>query len=319
MREEVRQRALDALNRMMRDGLGIMEAARVSRSSRRSIRNMMRESGIRAVMRGGRLKVIPSMEQRINAFIMHMNQGYSATASAKAVSTTVRTMRGKTKGGSPIIVKNTSTGKWELNVLPMYHHSIVVYGRITGLGDNVQGSGNLPVERLSGDQQNRQPEEPDDIKSPEADSAIWFQVDFNDFISTLSRGEVGSFYAPKIMEALKEQLETPNIVDVDMVERFLNNDDVRTHSSANGRLGSDEITRLEQIMSRYDVSMKTPANYGVDDNLIAEEVEFVEKSALGPEVSIGDFQIFMLRDDETSTYPSDSPEEIRFDYDLSDE
>ena len=319
MREEVRQRALDAINRMMRDGMGIMDAARASRSSRRSIRNLMRANGIRAVMRNGRLKVIPSMEQRINAFIMHMNQGYSATASAKAVSTTVRTMRRKTKDGMPIIIKNTTTDRWELNVVPLYHHSIVVYGRITGLGDNVQGSGNLPVERLSGDQQNRQPEEPEDIKSPEADSAIWFQVDFNDFISTLARNEVGSFYAPKIMEALKQQLETPNIVDVDLVEKFLNNDDVRNHSSANRRLEDGEITRLEQIMSRYDVSLMTPANYGVDDNLIAEEIEFIDKASLGDEVSIGDFQIFMLRDDEPSIYPSDRPEEIRFDYDLSDE
>lgn len=325
MREEVQQRALDAINRMMRDGVGIMEAARLARTSRRTIKNLMRLQGIRSRMRGGRMKIVPSMAQRINAFILHMNNGYSATASAKAVGTTVRTMKRKEKDGVPIMIKDPTTNRWVLNVVPLYHHSIVVYGRIKGLGDNVQGSGDLPVDRLSGDQRGQQPEvEPEDIKSPEADTAIWFQVDFNDFVSTLSRSKVGAYYAPLIMDALKAQLETPNIRDVELAERFMNNQDVRNHSSATGRLEDDEITRLEQIMSRYDVKLDTPANYGVDDNLIPEEVEFINIASLGPEVSIGDFQIFMLRDSPASVYPQDEngnpyPIEIRVDYNLADE
>jgi hypothetical protein len=82
MREEVQQRALEAISRMMRDGIGIMRAARLSRSSRRSVRNYMKMQGIRSKMVRGNLKIMPNMTQRINSFIMHMNNGYSATASA---------------------------------------------------------------------------------------------------------------------------------------------------------------------------------------------------------------------------------------------
>lgn len=262
------------------------------------------------------------MEQRINSFIMHMNNGYSATASAKAVGTTVRTMARKEINGNPIMIKQGNF--WRLNVVPIYRQSIVVYGRIVGLGDNIQGSGAVGegLDENRPDTQSNLQE--DDIKSPEADTAIWFQVDFDDFITTLDRQRVGAYYRPLIMDALRVQLETPNIPDESLALRFLNNDDVRQHSTANDRLADGEITRLEQIMSRYNVRLHTPANYGVDDNLVPRDVEFIPLSEVGQEVSFGDFQVFMLRGDEPSIYPQDGngrpyPIEIRLDYDLQDE
>ena len=65
--------------------------------------------------------------------------------------------------------------------------------------------------------------------------------------------------------------------------------------------------------------LHTPANYGVDDNLVPRDVEFIPLSDVGQEVSFGDFQVFMLRGDEPSIYPPDSPVEIRLDYNLQDE
>ncbi len=322
MREEVQQRALEAINRMMRDGIGIMRAARLSRSSRRTIKKYMRNQGIRTKMVRGSMRIVPSMPQRINAFVMHMNNGYSATASAKAVGTTVRTMSRKEIDGSPIITKVGR--RWELNVVPLYRHSIVVYGRIIGLGDNIQGSGAVPnsLEENKPDSQEGVSEE--DISSPDADTAIWFQVDFDDFITTLSRDKVGAYYRPLIMDALRTQLETPNIPDESLALKFLNNADVREHSTANNRLADGDVTRLEQIMNRYNVRLYSPPNYGVDDNLMPRDIEMVQRDELGEEVSFGDFQIFMLREDETAIYPQDGsgrpyPVEIRVDYNLADE
>jgi hypothetical protein len=282
----------------------------------------MRMQGIRSKMVRGNLKIMPNMTQRINSFIMHMNNGYSATASAKAVGTTVRTMARKEVNNVPIIVKEGHF--WRLNVLPLYRQSIVVYGRIIGLGDNIQGSGAVG-EGLDENRPDAQSNiQEDDIKSPEADTAIWFQVDFDDFITTLDRQRVGAYYRPLIMDALRLQLETPNIPDESLALNFLNNDDVRQHSTANNRLEDGEITRLEQIMSRYNVRLHTPANYGVDDNMMPRGVEFIALDELGEEVSFGDFQVFMLRGDEPSIYPQDGngrpyPVEIRLDYNLQDE
>ena len=282
----------------------------------------MRNQGIRTKMVRGSMRIVPSMPQRINAFVMHMNNGYSATASAKAVGTTVRTMSRKEIDGSPIITKVGR--RWELNVVPLYRHSIVVYGRIIGLGDNIQGSGAVPnsLEENKPDSQEGVSEE--DISSPDADTAIWFQVDFDDFITTLSRDKVGAYYRPLIMDALRTQLETPNIPDESLSLKFLNNADVREHSTANNRLADGEVTRLEQIMNRYNVRLYSPPNYGVDDNLMPRDIEMVQRDELGEEVSFGDFQIFMLRDDEPAIYPQDGsgrpyPVEIRVDYNLADE
>ena len=282
----------------------------------------MRNQGIRTKMVRGRMRIVPSMPQRINAFVMHMNNGYSATASAKAVGTTVRTMSRKEIDGSPIITKVGR--RWELNVVPLYRHSIVVYGRIIGLGDNIQGSGAVPnsLEENKPDSQEGVSEE--DISSPDADTAIWFQVDFDDFITTLSRDKVGAYYRPLIMDALRTQLETPNIPDESLALKFLNNADVREHSTANNRLADGDVTRLEQIMNRYNVRLYSPPNYGVDDNLMPRDIEMVQRDELGEEVSFGDFQIFMLREDETAIYPQDGsgrpyPVEIRVDYNLADE
>jgi hypothetical protein len=277
----------------------------------------MRLQGIRHTVARGHMRIIPNMEQRIHSFVLHMNRGYSATASAKAVGTQVRTMARKEINGHPIILKVGN--RWRLNVVPLYRHSLVVYGRIVGLGDNIQGSGEVPqgLEENRPDEQENLQEE--DIQSPDADTAIWFQVDFDDFITTLPRDVVGVYYRPIIMDALREQLETPNIPDETLALRFLNNADVRQHSAANNRLGEGEITRLEQIMSRYNVRLYSPPNYGVDDNLMARDIEMIPIDELGEEVSFGDFQVFMLRDDEPSIYPPDAPVEIRVDYDLADE
>ena len=277
----------------------------------------MRLQGIRHTVARGHMRIIPNMEQRIHSFVLHMNRGYSATASAKAVGTQVRTMARKEINGHPIILKVGN--RWRLNVVPLYRHSLVVYGRIVGLGDNIQGSGEVPqgLEENRPDEQENLQEE--DIQSPDADTAIWFQVDFDDFITTLPRDVVGVYYRPIIMDALREQLETPNIPDETLALRFLNNNDVREHSAANNRLGEGEITRLEQIMSRYNVRLYSPPNYGVDDNLMARDIEMIPIDELGEEVSFGDFQVFMLRDDEPSIYPPDAPVEIRVDYDLTDE
>ena len=77
-------------------------------------------------------------------------------------------------------------------------------------------------------------------------------------------------------------------------------------------------------MNRYNVRLYSPPNYGVDDNLMPRDIEMVQRDELGEEVSFGDFQIFMLREDETAIYPQDGsgrpyPVEIRVDYNLADE
>ena len=73
--------------------------------------------------------------------------------------------------------------RWILNILPLYDHSLVVYGRLIGLGDNVQGDTAIAVE-------GQEEEQLEEVRSPDAPS-IWWQIDFEHFKSTLEDEFVG--------------------------------------------------------------------------------------------------------------------------------
>ena len=105
--------------------------------------------------------------------------------------------------GKPIIVKED--GFWKLNAFPLYTHSLVIYGYLVDMDGNIQGNSI---------------EEDGEIKSPDAPD-IWWQIDFNEFLSTLPDYEVGEFYKDDIVEMLREQLELPLVENETLAERFL--------------------------------------------------------------------------------------------------
>lgn len=302
MNVAAQQRALQALALMIQEGKGVMEAAKLAGSSRRSIRKYMRLAGIRGVIKKGKLHIVKTMEQKIHEFILHMSRGDSATAAAKKAHTQVRTMSRKEVDGSPIIVKVGN--KWVLNAYPLYRHMITLYGHIVGLGDSIQG----------------QYEEDGEIKSPDAPS-IWWQIDFDDFVSTLPSDEVGQFWAERIVEWLRNEMQLPVVLNNVLSERFLGNEEVFNHADEQGRIGADgviRVTKLEDLMSRYNVRLHDYVNYGIDDNHEHRELNWISKDNLGEESAIGLFMV-IFRDEEDKTYPSDAPLELIFDYNLQEE
>ena len=303
MSPQAQQRALRALSLMIDEGMGIMKAAAAARSSRRSVKKYMKLFGVKTRKgKGGKLVVVKSLEQRMHEFIMHMIRGDSATQAAKKANTQIRTMKKQTVDGEKIIVKRD--GKWELNVYPLYTHSLVIYGHLVGMDGTIQGN------------------HADDgtIRSPDAPD-IWWQIDFDEFQSTLPDYEVGEFWTPEIMAYLRSQLEMPLVANETLAERFLGNDDVLSDAVTRDRVDDDGnmlLSPLENLLSRYEITMSSAVNYGVDDNHPMREVEYITKAKLGERTAIGLFQIFFVRD-EPVTYPASGPMEIEFTYDLSDE
>ena len=59
-------------------------------------------------------------------------------------------------------------------------------------------------------------------------------------------------------------------------------------------------------------------NYGIDDNMNTEKLNWISKDNLGEESAIGLFMV-IFRDEEDKTYPSDAPLELIFDYNLQEE
>tara|TARA_R110000824_G_scaffold306443_1_gene494032 strand:- start:3527 stop:4453 length:927 start_codon:yes stop_codon:yes gene_type:complete len=292
------QRALRAIALMVQQGYGIMNAAELANSSRRSIHKYMKYAGMKFTIRKGKMRIVKTMQQKIYEFVLGMSRGDSATRAARNAHTTIRTMARKEIAGTPLIKKDNGT--WKLQVYPLYNHSLILYGHIIGLGDGIQG----------------QFEEKGEIESPDAPS-IWWQIDFDEFISTLSDVEVGDFWTPEIMEWLRGEMQMPLVLNDVLAERFLSNEDVFDHADEHGRIldGNLKVTRLENIMNRYDVTMHSYVNYGVDDNHPDREREWIANSDLGDVISIGKFQVFYV-DEEAKAYPQNGPLTLEFEYNL---
>lgn len=303
MKPAVVQRVLVALDLMIRGGYGIMEAAKEAGTTRRAIRNYLVMKKIRTYKEKGKLKIAKNLKQRMYEFIQNMADGDSATKAARKAKTTVKTMSKQEIDGNSIIEKVDRF--WEITVYPLHTHSMVIYGHIIGLGDNIQGK----TEDVDGE-----------IKSPDAPD-IWWQIDFDEFDSTLDEWEVGEFYSPKIVEWLRNELQMPLFTNDSLVERFIGHEGVEEHALDSDRVDDDGnmlISSLENLLSRYNVRLHDVVNYGIDDNHPHRQVQWVSKHALGEKDSLGRFQIFFVKD-EPLTYPKDGPLEMVYEYNLNEE
>tara|TARA_R110001592_G_scaffold32099_3_gene112543 strand:+ start:7725 stop:8720 length:996 start_codon:yes stop_codon:yes gene_type:complete len=323
LRASANERARIALAIMQREGLGIEAAAARVKTTRRNVRRFMKDTGIstrRSRRRGDRGKLLVTRQplQKVRDFIDDMNQGMSATAAAKKSHTTVRTMSKILVKGEPLLVKTNN--RWELNVLIKHIYSLVYYGYLTGLGGKVQGGGeDHPDEHQYGEE-----DEDGIIESPDAPS-VWWQIDFDYFVSTLPEERVGQFWKPAIMQWLREELETPNLVEIGISTNFLGNVDVADDAEYNDRIDDDgnmKLTQIETWMNRYDMTMHPTVNFGLDDNHTPRDVDFEPISTVRAGIPVsaeGRYQIIIRREDEVYTYPKSGPKKLTFDYDLSDE
>ena len=111
------------------------------------------------------------------------------------------------------------------------------------------------------------------------------------------------------------------ITDLDLAKSFLGNSKVSAHAASTGRIsatGDLDLTRLEQIVQRYEVKMMPDVSAGVDDNLIFRVPTYEYVPDLGNMVSVGAFQVMFLNKDDIKLYPV-SPEKIEIDHNLADE
>lgn len=300
---DAQQRVLQALAYMIERGYGIGKAAALNRTTPKTMKKYMAYAGIKYKIENRKAVIERTMEQKVNQFMLNMSSGMSATRASREARTTVKTMKKQKIKGDDIIVKQGS--RWSLNVFVLYDHSLVIYGHIVGMDGNIQGM----VE-----------EEDGTIQSPDA-PFIWWQIDFDNFISTLPDTQVGEFWSEDIVEWLRSELEIPLIANATLAESFLGNFEVGADATAEGRIdeaGDMKLTILENLLSRYKVRMHNTINYGLDDNHPIGTINFITKDELGERNAQGLFQIFYVKDAPLA-YPKDGPLDITFEYDLTDE
>ena len=79
-----------------------------------------------------------------------------------------------------------------------------------------------------------------------------------------------------------------------------------------------DLTRLEQILQRYEAKMMSDVSSGVDDHLIFRPPVYVAKDELTEETSKGQLQVMFLNKYIAMQYPA-KPESIEVKHNLNDE
>jgi hypothetical protein len=287
-------------------------ATKLALTTPRTLKNYLAYKGIKWVIKNRRFEIVRTPEQKRYEMVDLMNDGKSATAAAKELETTVKTMSKQTletaAGVEEPIITRTG-GKWDTNFVRVEDYSLVYYGGINGLGGTTIGRG-----EQAGPEAN-----PDDADEDYMD--IWWQIDFENWNSTLSPFEVAEFWKPQVMTVLRQKMESLIISDPDLSKKFLGNTKVSSHAATTGRMspsGDMDLTRLEQILQRYEVKMMSDVSTGVDDNLIFRMPTYISKAELDTETSIGQFQVMFLNKDSAESYPK-APEKVEVSHNLANE
>ena len=306
---------------MGREDLGLNAAAKRAKTTSRTLKKYFSDVGIKIRRHGsGQYRLVLPPKQLSEKFLRRMADGDSATTAAKALNTTVRKMRYQRLPVStpqgiryyPIIRKAPIGKRWITNFAWVSENSVVVYGYLLGLGDNIQGHNT----QLG-----------PNAKANTADpnyADIWWQVDFNSFESTLKGKNLIGKYKKPIVELLKRELQTPAINNAALVALFGTNSKVSASASASGRTGNFKLTELENLLERYDIHMDdrlNKINMGVDDSQGTRGSWVLRRniSGSGGRSSEGKFQVMFMRKSGLTTYPSAGPKTVRLNYSLANE
>ena len=322
MKADTAQRAMRAFDLMGRTGLGARNACSLSGTTPRSLIKWMDLNGIQwSYKRRGRgrpLQIVParSPEQKVPDFLEALNAGRSATAAAKDLDTTVKTMSKQVledSSGKLVAIVDKDGGRWVPNFVPIHKYSTVVYGKLESMDGSTLGRGGQAGPNSK-------------TTRGEDYTDIWWQFDLDPLTSTLDPVDAVRYHRPKIVQRLVSTLLKPNINNNTLSSQFLSSNKVRGAAVAAGRWpgsGPMKVSRLEELLQRFNLRFQE-IRMGVDDNVDPAGIQFMSKSDLTPpgsgpiKMPTGRFQVFFLDKDQVTAYPPTGIK-IRYRYDLSDE
>ncbi len=86
------QRALIALDLLLGRGISMTRATKLARTTPKTLKSYLAAKGIKWIIKNRRFEIVRTPEQKRFEMIDLMNEGKSATAAAKELETTVKTM-----------------------------------------------------------------------------------------------------------------------------------------------------------------------------------------------------------------------------------
>ena len=312
--EGASNRAAIAILRVISLGESFSAAAKAVGTTRRTMLNYVSQNEVPIQkMNSGRWEIIKSASQKVPELLELMYEGDSATSACRQLNTTVRTMSSQmlpdTAGDLlPVIIKEGNS--WTPNFVGVREYSMTLHGQLLGFNDSVQGRGIL---------------EGPDANQDEADNEyadIWWQVDFNNFQSTLPIDRVGVYWQPEIMAYLRNLLELPSVENAGLANRFLGNINVANNAVTNDRVDSANnmtLSVLEEFLERYDIRMGPDSTVGVEPARgLSAPISYISMADWLSDplrVSPGLWQVMFLTNANLEAYPIP----ITFEYNLLQE
>ena len=311
--DETQNRVLYALRLMQSNGWGIERAAKVAKTTRRSVRKYGQHLGVKFKGKEGTaLQFVGQPIQKIEDFLIRMHRGDSASKAAKDLKTTVRTMSKQTYKGSPIIKKEK--GRWVSQFIPEEKIVMQFYGHIRNPQGNILGGNNVSGPDATSSK-NKKKRDPDYME-------IWWDAFVYDFGTTFGTpGEAQRFWKDKIVKVIKDNMESLGIQDANLMNRFSTNATVALQMQQDSRVPPPyTVSPLEQVTKRYGVSLEgakvgTATTYQSRSN-----INLIPKSKFGGKQSERDveiqFQVSYLGE-ALKSYPT--TKKFSFKYSLDDE
>ena len=311
--DETQNRVLYALRLMQSNGWGIERAAKVAKTTRRSVRKYGQHLGVKFKGKEGTaLQFVGQPIQKIEDFLIRMHRGDSASKAAKDLKTTVRTMSKQTYKGSPIIKKEK--GRWVPQFIPEEKIVMQFYGHIRNPQGNILGGNNVSGPDATSSK-NKKKRDPDYME-------IWWDAFVYDFGTTFGTpGEAQRFWKDKIVKVIKDNMESLGIQDANLMNRFSTNATVALQMQQDSRVPPPyTVSPLEQVTERYGVSLEgakvgTATTYQSRSN-----INLIPKSKFGGKQSERDveiqFQVSYLGE-ALKSYPT--TKKFSFKYSLDDE
>ena len=311
--DETQNRVLYALRLMQSNGWGIERAAKVAKTTRRSVRKYGQHLGVKFKGKEGTaLQFIGQPIQKIEDFLIKMNRGMSATQAAKSLKTTVRTMSKQTYKGQPIVKKEN--GRWVSQFVPEEKIVMQFYGHIRNPQGNILGGNNVSGPDATASK-NKSKRDPDYME-------IWWDAFVYDFGTTFATpGEAQLFWKDVIVKVIKQNMEKLGIQDATLMNQFSTNATVAQQMQTDSRVPPPyTVSALEQVTQRYGVVLEgakvgTATTYESRSNVnLIPKSDFKGKK-INREVGI-QFQVSYLGD-VLKTYPA--TKKFPFKYSLADE
>jgi len=311
--EDTQNRVLYALRLMQSNGWGIERAAKVVKTTRRSVRKYGQHLGVKFKGKEGTaLQFVGQPIQKIEDFLIKMNRGMSATQAAKSLRTMVRTMSKQTYKGSPIVKKEN--GRWVSQFIPEEKIVMQFYGHIRNPQGNVLGGNNVSGPDAASPK-NKSKRDPDYME-------IWWDAFVYDFGTTFATpGQAQMFWKDEIVKVIKANMEKLGIQDANLMNQFSTNATVAQQMQTDSRVPPPyTVSALEQVTQRYGVSLEgakvgTATTYESRSNVnLIPKSDFKGKKT-NRTVEI-QFQVSYLGD-VLKTYPVSN--KFPFKYSLTDE